>query len=382
MHLVWFALGARIAVELEKPFMNFSADDHRHMAEALRLAEKGRLTADPNPAVGCVIVRNGEMVGRGWHRAAGEPHAEVLALQEAGQRARGATAYVTLEPCSHHGRTPPCAGALIDAGVATVISAMGDPNRRVDGRGHELLARAGIQVRTGLMEDRARALNAGFIRRMERGRPWVRVKLAVSLDGMIAGGDGRSQWITSAPAREDVQWWRARASCLLTGIGTVLADDPRMNLRLMGIERNLLRVVVDSRGRMPRQARLLGLPGEVIIAGCRRPPDADPDVEWWELPGEHGDRVDLAALLERLAGREVNEVQVEAGPRLSGSLLAAGLADELLVYQAPCVIGGGTPMLSVPGMEKFADRLHLTQIDARRVGPDWRFQYQLSSQES
>lgn len=359
--------------------MTFTADDHRHMAEALRLAEKGRLTTDPNPAVGCVIVRDGEVVGRGWHREAGSPHAEVLALQDAGERARGATAYVSLEPCNHHGRTPPCAGALIEAGVDAVVSAMGDPHERVNGRGHEMLARAGIHVRTGLMEDQARALNAGFVSRMERGRPWVRVKLATSLDGMIAGGDGRSQWITSAPAREDVQYWRARASCLLTGIGTVLADDPRMNLRLSGIERNPLRVVVDSTGRMPRQARMLSLPGEVIIAGCRRP---DVDVEWWELPDDRGDHVNLPALLDCLAGREVNEVHVEAGPRLSGALLVAGLVDELLVYQAPCLIGNGIPMLSVSGMEKFADRLHLKQIDARRVGPDWRFHYRLSDQES
>ncbi|MFW5927187.1 MAG: bifunctional diaminohydroxyphosphoribosylaminopyrimidine deaminase/5-amino-6-(5-phosphoribosylamino)uracil reductase RibD [Wenzhouxiangella sp.] len=361
--------------------MSFSADDHRHMAEALRLAEKGRLTTDPNPAVGCVIVRDGEVVGRGWHREAGLPHAEVLALQEAGYRASGASAYVTLEPCSHHGRTPPCAQALIDAGIAEVVSAMSDPHARVDGHGHEMLARAGIRVRTGLMEDRARALNAGFVSRMERGRPWVRVKLAVSVDGMIAGGDGRSQWITSAPAREDVQLWRARASCLLTGIGTVIADDPRLTLRLPGIERQLLRVVVDSHGRMPPKARMLGLPGEVIVAGWATSGGPGGEVEWWSLPDEGNGRVNLAALLERLGGRDVNEVQVEAGPRLSGALLAAGLVDELLVYQAPCLIGEGIAMLSLPGMEKFADRLHLKQIEARRVGPDWRFRYHLSDQE-
>ena len=356
--------------------MNFTPDDHRYMSEALRLAEQGRLTVDPNPAVGCVIVSDGEVVGRGWHRAAGQPHAEPLALAEAGHRAKGATVYVTLEPCSHHGRTPPCAQALIDAGVAQVISAMNDPHERVNGSGHELLARAGISVRSGLMEREARSLNRGFVTRNERGRPWLRVKLAISVDGFVAGADGESKWITSAAAREDVQLWRARASAILTGIGTVLADDPHMNLRLPGVDRHLTRVVVDSNGRMPENARMLGLAGPVIVAGRQHPGWERGGVEWWELPAGTDGRVDLGALLERLAGREINEIQVEAGSGLCGALMSAGLVDELLVYQAPVLLGKGKPMLAMSGMEKFADRLHLELIDSRRVGPDWRFLYQ------
>ena len=359
--------------------MKFTADDHRYMAQALRLAEKGRLSADPNPAVGCVIVNKGEVVGQGWHRAAGQPHAESLALAEAGPRARGATIYVTLEPCSHHGRTPPCAQALIDAGVAEVISAMNDPHERVNGSGHALLSRAGIRVRSGLMEHQARLLNRGFVLRNESGRPWVRIKLAISLDGLVAGADGESKWITSAPAREDVQIWRARASAILTGIGTVLADDPQMNLRLPGIDRHLTRVVVDSNGRMPERARMLGLAGPVILAGRQHPGWERGGVEWWELPGGPDGRVDLKILLQRLAEREINEIQVEAGAGLCGALVAAGLADELLVYQAPVLIGKGKPMLALAGMEKFADRLHVELIDSRRVGPDWRFLYQFQS---
>lgn len=359
--------------------MMFNVDDHRHMAEALRLAEKGRLTTDPNPAVGCVVVNDGEVVGRGWHKAAGQPHAEPLALADAGARARGATVYVTLEPCSHHGRTPPCAQALIDAGVAEVVSAMNDPHKRVNGSGHGLLSRAGIRVRSGLMEQQARALNRGFVARNERGRPWVRVKLAVSIDGFVAGADGKSKWITSAAAREDVQLWRARASALLTGIGTVLADDPQLNLRLPGIDRHLARIVVDSNGRMPEKARMLGLAGPVILAGRQHPGWERGGVEWWELPAGGDKRVDLKALLERLAEREINEIQVEAGAGLCGALVTNGLVDELLVYQAPVLIGKGKPMLALAGMEKFADRLHVELVDSRRVGPDWRFLYQFNS---
>jgi diaminohydroxyphosphoribosylaminopyrimidine deaminase/5-amino-6-(5-phosphoribosylamino)uracil reductase len=356
--------------------MSFTADDHRFMAEALRLAEKGRLTADPNPAVGCLIVADGEIVGRGWHRAAGEPHAETLALQQAGARARGASAYITLEPCSHHGRTPPCTDALIEAGVSAVVSAMPDPDARVAGSGHDQLSRSGVSVRTGLMETAARELNRGFVSRHERGRPWVRVKLAASADGLTAGADGRSQWITGEAARADVQRWRASASCILTGIGTVLADDPRLNVRLAGFDRHLPRVVVDSAGRLPERLRLTGLPGPVIVAS-RVEARSHPDLEWWQLPDDGVGRVDLAALMRRLAEREINTVHVEAGPTLSGALVAAGLADELLVYQGDSLIGRGRPMLSLPGMEKFADRLHVHCIERRRVGPDWRSLYRL-----
>lgn len=354
--------------------MTFTADDHRYMAEALRLAEKGRLTADPNPAVGCVIVGKDGIVGRGWHRAAGEPHAETLALQDAGARARGATAYVTLEPCSHQGRTPPCANALVQAGVTSVISAMPDPDARVAGSGHDRLARAGMTVRTGLMEPAARALNRGFVSRHERGRPWVRVKLAASLDGFTADAEGRSQWITGEAARADVQQWRAQASCILTGIGTVLADDPRLNVRLGGFERQVLRVVVDSDARLPDGLRLTTLPGPVIVATCVEP-RAIEGVTWWQMPADLSGRVSLPALMARLAEREINTVHVEAGPTLSGALLASGLVDELLVYQAPCLIGRGRPLLDLPGMEKLEGRLHLELLQQRRLGSDWRFLY-------
>ncbi len=353
--------------------MNFTADDHRHMAEALRLAEQGRLTVDPNPAVGCVIVRGGKVVGRGAHRVAGEPHAEVLALQEAGVRARGASAYVTLEPCSHTGRTPPCTQALLDAGVAEVVAAMVDPFPENAGSGLEALARAGVRVRSGLMEPAARELNPGFISRFERGRPWVRVKLGISLDGRLAGPDGRSQWITGPAAREDGQRWRARASAVMTGIGTVLADNPRLNLRLSGVERNPMRVVVDTSGRLPASARLFSLPGKVIVASTVAPPWQSDGVEWWQLPPDASGRVDLAALVARLGRFDINELHVEAGPGLSGAFMEAGLVDELLVYQAPVLLGEGLPMLALPGMEKFDDRLHLTPVDSRRIGPDWRF---------
>jgi len=349
------------------------------MAAALHLAEKGRFTADPNPAVGCVIARDGEIVGRGFHRAAGEAHAEVHALREAGTRARGATAYVTLEPCAHHGRTPPCAQALIDAGVSEVIAAMVDPFPANAGQGLDVLVKAGIQVRSGLMEAAARVLNPGFISRFERGRPWVRVKVAASLDGRSAGPDGQSQWITGAAAREDGQRWRARASCILTGIETVLADDPQMTLRVPGVDRTPLRVVLDSRSRMPKDARMLSLNGPVLIVSTRPAAWQREGVEWLTLPTGTSGRVDFQALFEALVERDVNEIHVEAGPTLSGALFEAALVDELLVYQAPVLLGAGAPMLALPGMEKFAQRHHLDHVESRRVGADWRHRFIRSS---
>ncbi len=358
--------------------MTFTAADHRYMAEALRLAERGRLTTDPNPAVGCLIVHNEQIVGRGWHRVAGEPHAEVLALREAGTRARGAVAYVTLEPCSHQGRTPPCTDALIEAGIGEVVVAMVDPFPANAGHGLELLTRAGVRVRSGLMEAAARALNPGFISRFERGRPFVRVKLAISLDGRIAGPDGQSQWITGPAAREDTQRWRARASALLTGIETVLADDPRLNLRLPGIDRHPLRVIADSKARLPQTARLLNLPGPVLVASTQAAPWSRDGVTWWQGPADQAGRLELGGLLAMLVEREINELHVEAGAVLSGALIEAGLVDELLVYQAPVLLGQGRAMLALPGMEKFDQRLHLELIDSRRLGPDWRFIYRPS----
>lgn len=349
------------------------------MAEALRLARLGLRSTDPNPRVGCILAVGQTVVGRGWHRAAGQPHAEVLALRDAGERARGATAYVTLEPCSHTGRTPPCADALIEAGVTEVIAAMPDPNPRVAGQGLERLRAAGIRVRSGLMGEQARELNIGFVSRHERGRPWLRAKLAVSLDGLSAGADGRSQWITGPAARADGQRWRARASAILTGIGTVLADDPRLDVRLEGVERQPLRIIVDSHGRLPQQARLFERGGAVCVASTVPAPWQRDGLVWRRLPADAGGRVAMGALMAWLAEMELNEVHVEAGPTLAGALMAAGLVDELLVYQAPVLIGRGSPMMALPGMENFDQRLHLDLIDQRCLGADQRLRLRPST---
>ncbi|MBI5612056.1 MAG: bifunctional diaminohydroxyphosphoribosylaminopyrimidine deaminase/5-amino-6-(5-phosphoribosylamino)uracil reductase RibD [Gammaproteobacteria bacterium] len=348
------------------------------MARALRLAGKGLHTTDPNPRVGCVVVKNGEIVGEGWHERAGEPHAEVLALRVAGARARGATVYVTLEPCCHHGRTPPCSRALIEAGVARVVTAMQDPNPRVAGQGAQHLSDAGIAIEIGLMEAAARALNPGFVQRMQTGRPYVRVKLAASLDGRTALASGESKWITGAAARHDVQRWRARSSAILTGIGTILADDPSLTVRDFDVSgRQPLRVVADSRLRLPATAKLLTAPGATLVATASA--DADcaaaliaAGAELVRLCGTDG-RVDLAALLAHLARREVNELLVEAGASLSGALLDAGLMDELIVYLAPHVLGAGArAMFDTPVLAAMAERTSLTITDVRAFGPDWR----------
>lgn len=350
-----------------------SSSDFRYMAQALELAAKGLWTTHPNPRVGCVIVHGGEVVGRGWHERAGGPHAEVVALNEAGERARGATAYVTLEPCSHHGRTPPCADALIAAGIKRVVCAVGDPHPRVDGDGLRQLREAGIEVGSGLLEAEARELNIGFFSRIERGRPWLRVKLAGSLDGRSGGPDGESKWITGNIARRDGHRWRARADAILTGIGTVLADDPALNVRLDDFERAPTVIVADSRNRLPAAARLLGTGAPVWQAGGHGHGDAPAGVERLEVPAGHDGRPQLAALLAELARREIGELHVEAGPTLSGALLGAGLVDELLVYLAPSLIGAhGAPLVRLPGVEKLADRLHFDVIDIERVGPDLR----------
>lgn len=347
------------------------------MAEALRLAERGLWTADPNPRVGCVLVRGKEVVGRGWHRRAGEAHAEALALASAGVRARATTAYVTLEPCNRHGRTPPCTDALVRAGVAEVVVAMTDPSAAPAGSGLEALGRAGIRVRAGLMEEAARALNPGFISRHARGRPWVRVKLAASLDGRTAAADGSSRWITSAASREDGQRLRARASAVLTGIGTVLTDDPQLDVRLPGIERQPARVIVDTRARLPADARLLSTKGHVLVASTRAQPRALRDVEWLRFAADAAGRVPLTELLAELGRREVNELHVESGPTLAGALLAAGLVDEVVSYQAPCLIGEGLPLVRLPGVDKLDQRLHLNPVQARRIGPDWRMTWRV-----
>ncbi len=352
----------------------FSALDHQHMAHALRLAERAAYTARPNPMVGCVIARDEVVVGEGWHQRTGGPHAEVFALRQAGAQARGATAYVTLEPCAHHGRTPPCALALIEAGVARVVAAMRDPFPKVDGGGFVLLREAGIEVAEGLMAAQARELNQGFLSRIERGRPWVRVKLAASLDGRTAMADGRSKWITGAAAREDVQHWRARAGAILTGAATVLADDPMLTVRLADTQvLPPLRVVLDARLRSLECARVRegGAPTLYVHDAAVSPPDAA-DAEFACVPS-HAGRLDLGAVLALLAERGVNEVHTEAGATLAGALLAGGWVDELLLYQAPMLLGEhGRPLLSGLGIHAMEQQRRLRVVDRRQVGEDLR----------
>ncbi|MGH8403339.1 MAG: bifunctional diaminohydroxyphosphoribosylaminopyrimidine deaminase/5-amino-6-(5-phosphoribosylamino)uracil reductase RibD, partial [Gammaproteobacteria bacterium] len=351
--------------------------------------EQGLYTTDPNPRVGCVIVKDGQVVGRGFHRKAGEAHAEVNALAEAGAQARRATAYVTLEPCVHFGRTPPCADALIKAGVARVIAAMQDPNPKVAGKGFEKLRAAGIETAHGLMEAEARKLNPGFINRMDRGRPWLRSKLAVSLDGRTALANGISKWITGEAAREDVQHWRARSSAILTGIGTVVCDDPSLTVRLGDQRelRQLSRVVVDSKLRIPATAKLFQGGGKVYIATIETDPARHKALEDAgaipiELPA-FGGRVDLVALMRHLTKLECNEVLVEAGATLNGALLQAGLLDEFVVYMAPCVLGDtARGMFHLPPFENLGQRLELQLTDVRMLGRDLRILAAPKSQDS
>lgn len=354
----------------------FSAVDHIHMSHALRLAERGLHTTMPNPRVGCVIAKDGTVAGEGWHERAGEPHAEIHALRQAGEQARGATVYVTLEPCSHHGRTPPCAEALVAAGVARVVAAMRDPNPRVAGNGLELLRSKGIEVATGLMAVQARELNIGFILRMERGRPWVRSKIAASLDGRTALENGVSQWITGAAARRDVQRWRARSCAILTGVGTVLADDPQLTVRDVDTGRQPLRVVVDSRLRTPPSARIAQGGSTLLVAAMEDAAKADTlraaGAEVLALPGVDG-RVDLPALFEELARREINEILVEAGTGLNGPLLQAGLIDELLLYYAPTLLGDAAHgMFALQPLREMSQRVELDILELDRIGQDIR----------
>jgi len=353
----------------------FSASDHLHMAHALQLAARAMYTTSPNPRVGCVIVRDGKVVGEGWHERAGQPHAEVHALRQAGERARGATAYVTLEPCSHHGRTPPCAEALVRAGVGRVIAAMQDPNPLVAGKGLALLESHGMEVASGLMAPQARELNPGFISRMERNRPWVRAKVAASLDGRTALENGLSKWITGEAARRDGQHWRARACAILTGIGTVVADDPQMNVREFDIGRQPLRVVVDSQLRTPVTANILK-GGALIACSDERLPQAQALIAsgavLLNMPN-HSGKVDLAVLLEELAKRGINELHVEAGAKLTGALLRLGLVDELLLYMAPTILGAsGRGMFDFPALTAMDQRLDLDILELSHVGSDIR----------
>ena len=356
--------------------VSFSAADHAFMARALRLAEQGLYSTSPNPRVGCLVVRDGVVVGEGWHARAGEPHAEPLALAAAGGTARGATAYVTLEPCNHHGRTPPCTDALIAAGVARVVAAMADPNPLVAGQGFAALEAAGIATACGLMEHEARELNIGFVARMTRGRPWLRLKAAASLDGQTALGNGASQWITGAEARRDGHRWRARACAILTGIGTVKDDDPRLTVREVETPRQPLRVVVDSRLETPLGARILK-GGNVLVAGAvtdrgRIAALEGAGAEVFIQPNAAG-QVDLAGVLAELASRGVNEVHAEAGFKLNGSLLREGLVDEFLLYLAPCLIGSeARGLFNLSALTSLDDRRRLRLRDVRQVGADIR----------
>ncbi|MBU1365321.1 MAG: bifunctional diaminohydroxyphosphoribosylaminopyrimidine deaminase/5-amino-6-(5-phosphoribosylamino)uracil reductase RibD [Gammaproteobacteria bacterium] len=356
--------------------MSFSADDFRLMARALQLAERGLWTTSPNPRVGCVLVRAGEIVGEGWHEKAGEPHAEVHALWASGDKAKGATAYVTLEPCSHHGRTPPCAEALIAAGVSRVVAAMTDPNPLVAGKGLALLQAAGIATASGLLENEARELNIGFVSRMTRGRPWLRLKAAASLDGKTALNNGVSQWITGADARRDGHAWRARACAILTGIGTVRDDDPSLTVRDVATTRQPLRVVVDSRLEIPLTARILqGEP--VLIVGAVENAEKMALLRstgnFVEILNNGSGKVDLKALLELLARRGINEVHAEAGFKLNGSLVREGLVDELLLYLAPCLIGHeASGLFNLPELTTLDGKQGLKIRDLRQLGEDIR----------
>lgn len=359
--------------------------DQRSMARALELARKGVYSTHPNPRVGCVIVAGGQVVGEGWHARAGEPHAEVHALRQAGAKARGATAYVTLEPCSHHGRTPPCAEALVQAGVARVVAAMQDPNPQVVGRGLARLQEAGIEVACGVLESEARALNVGFIKRMEQGLPYVRVKLAMSLDGRTAMASGESQWITGPAARAAVQRLRARASVVLTGADTVLADGARLTVRpdelglnaeltALAMTRPPLRVLVDGRLRVPLSAPFYQA-GKALVATCAaagaRQLFLDDGHELLAVSGSNG-HVDLRKLLLELAARGANEVLVEAGPRLAGAFARQGLVDEYQLFVAAKFLGSSArPLLDWP-LAKMAEAQELQIVEMRAVGDDWR----------
>ncbi len=361
--------------------MSQQITDVRHMAEAIGLARRGLCTTAPNPRVGCVIAHGERVIARGFHRRAGQAHAEVEALRTAREPVRGATAYVTLEPCGHHGRTPPCAEALIEAGVARVVAASPDPNPLVAGSGLERLRAAGVVVESGILEREAVALNPGFFKRMRTGMPWVRVKLAMSLDGRTAMADGSSKWITGEAARADVQRLRAQSCAIVTGVGTVLHDDPRLDVRIAAPdgappERQPLRVVVDSQLRMPPSARVIGEAGDtlVVTAGrdaARERALADAGVTVLHLPGVDR-QVDLRALLAHLAVAQCNEVLIEAGATLAGAALRAGLVDELVVYMAPVLMGSAARPLLDLRFAAMDEKLGLQITDVTAVGSDWR----------
>jgi len=353
--------------------------DAFYMAQAINLAKKGRYTTDPNPRVGCILVRDDVVIGEGWHAKAGQGHAEVEALKNVAD-AKGATAYVTLEPCSHHGKTPPCCDALIKAGVSRVVAAMQDPNPQVSGRGLEKLKAAGIEVSCGVLQEDALALNRGFIKRMTGNRPFVRSKLAMSLDGRTAMASGESKWITSDEARTDVHRLRAESSAILTGINTVLADDPALNARIEDDVLQPVRVVLDTHLSMPVSAQMAKLPGRSLILTCAQDQQKQQALqqagfEVYQLPGKNG-RLDLPAVMGFLAQQQINELLVEAGPVLNGALLAEGLIDEYVIYMAPCILGDqGRGLFNLPGLQQMADKKQLKLRDVRQIGQDLKLTY-------
>ena len=357
--------------------------DELYMARALKLAARGRFTTHPNPNVGCVIVKDGEIVGEGFHYRAGEPHAEVHALRMAGEKAQGATAYVTLEPCSHHGRTPPCCEALIAAGMSRVVAAMQDPNPQVAGRGLYRLQQEGVDVSHGLMMNEAEALNKGFLKRMRTGFPWIQLKMGASLDGRTAMASGESQWITSPQARRDVQRLRAQSHAILTSSATVLADDPALTVRWDELNadtqalypqenlRQPLRIVIDSQNRVTPQHRIVEQAGETLFARTREDERQWPENVRTLLVPEHNGRLDLVVLMMLLGKQQINSIWVEAGSTLAGALLEAGLVDELIVYIAPKLLGSDARGLCVlPGLEKLEQAPHFKFNEIRHVGPD------------
>jgi diaminohydroxyphosphoribosylaminopyrimidine deaminase / 5-amino-6-(5-phosphoribosylamino)uracil reductase len=356
--------------------MAFTSQDHQFMARALQLAEQGLYSTQPNPRVGCVLVKDGKIIGEGAHLKAGEPHAEVFALRQAGEKAKGATAYVTLEPCSHTGRTPPCVDALVKAKVSKVIAAMQDPNPQVSGSGLAHLQAHNIEVASGLMQRQAEDLNPGFISRMTRNTPYIRSKIAASLDGKTALNNGLSQWITSEPARLDVQHWRAGSCAILTGSGTILSDNPSMTVRDIYVEKQALRVIVDSQLQTPIDAKIL-VGGNVLIAFASDAENKSASLlaagaELLCIPNEQG-KVCLKTLLSHLASREINEVLVEGGEGLNGALLAQSLIDELLIYYAPKLMGSaGKGMFAMPALTAMNQAIDLQILDVRHIGSDIR----------
>jgi len=352
-------------------------NDFLHMARAVQLAKRGMYTAHPNPRVGCVIVKDDQLISEGWHRKTGEPHAEAIALSSAGAHAAGATAYVTLEPCSHTGRTPPCADALIDAGVKRVVVGMQDPNPEVAGTGIDRLRKAGIEVVVGILETEVRKLNPGFIKRMELGLPYVRVKLASSVDGRTAMASGESKWITGEAARADVQKLRARSSAIVTGAGTILADDPSLTVRTETVTRQPLRVIVDQHLSTPPDSKIFSQTGEVMIVTQSENAEAsrvlaEAGAEIIQL-SVASSGMDFVQLMQLLAERDCNEVLIEAGATLAGGIMESGMVDELVQYIAPQIMGANARgMFVLPSIQSMDDRIELSFEDVRKIGDDLR----------